>query len=207
MYRRRYGARSRKYTGVPSRGMVDVFYQQIFAETTTGAVQSDTEGQLINLPQPPTQYVGSGSSILYELLKAEFQIEQPNIEVGHSLQWWAGLILHEPATMSSASLEIDSNNVLAMVSGGWQCILLTSGQTCYRTTNWEGPVVYDFQDQKGNGKLVASQNIVLVGSHSFSASATYAGVTFRVRIWYRFRKVALTEYIGLLTEQSATSQT
>lgn len=205
--RRRYGYRSKKYPYQASPGMIDVFYQCLYAEITTSASETDGAEQVVNLPQPPTQYVGSGQSILYEFLKAEFQVEMPEIENNNALEWWVGLNLRRVATIDEEALEMDDNNVLCMLSGGWHSVFVTSGCSNMYTTGHEGPYIYDFQDAKGNGKLVATQNIVLIGAHIFTNGATYAGLKFRLRLWYRFRKVALTEYIGLLSEQSLGSQT
>lgn len=205
MSRRRFTRRG------ANTGMTDVYYQQLYVTKSTSADQTDYDSIPIPLPSPPTQFVGRGASILYELLKAELQVVQPGVETGHGYRWLASMRLFEGPDGSAADHNISDPGLLCHWTGGWQSTReATANGTAIAEIIFDhdrGPFVFDFEDGKGNGRLVARNTITLDVGHSFSAGATYAGTDFHLRLWYRWRKVPMMEYVGLLTEQMAATVT
>lgn len=186
-------------------GMPDIFYQQMYAEVTTDAVEEDLAQLAVQLPQPPTQFIGRGVSMIYELLKFELQVSEPLPEDNHWLKWTGGVRFTQSNEVTDAGLDLNDYNVICAYSGGWNASFTTSGRSMAMNYPWEGTHVVDLQDAKGNGKLCARQTLYFCGAHVFHSGATYAGVGFKFRMWYRFRKVSLTEYIGMLSEQTMTT--
>lgn len=201
-YRRRT---FRRYRQTKDSGMPDIFYQQMYAEVETDAAENDLEQLAVQLPQAPTQFIGRGQSMIYELLKFEVQVAEPIPEDNHWLKWSCGVRFTQSTAVDDSGLDLNDYNVICCTNGGWISNLTTSGRALSMNYPWEGTHVFDLQDAKGNGKLCARQTLYFCGAHAFSNGATYAGVGFKMRMWYRFRKVSLTEYIGMLSEQTLTT--
>jgi len=71
-------------------------------------------------------------------------------------------------------------------------------------TSWETPQVIDLTDGAGHGILIATDTIFFgIDTDSYPG----AGVSFNCRIFYRFKQVDLTEYIGIVQTQSVTQST
>lgn len=200
----------RRSTASSSRGMIDVYYQTMYAVLTLPDSASVRDAINVQLPSPPTQFVGRGASIIYELLWAELQVEPASPEDGKSMRYYASLRLYESTIDDYTAFRVSDPSVLCCWHGGWDLFFLTSGMSALRYGNANSDVGvqrYDLQDQKGNGTLVARGNLVFEAGQEFSAGATPAGQVFNLRIAYRWRKVPLTEYIGLLSSQMTTAVT
>jgi hypothetical protein len=61
----------------------------------------------------------------------------------------------------------------------------------------ETPMVFDLTDGAGHGVLIATDNIFVQGDSAGQAAAS----VFRFKILYRFKKVSLVEYIGIVQSQ------
>ena len=61
----------------------------------------------------------------------------------------------------------------------------------------EDPMVYDCTDGAGHGILVATDNIFIQGSTTNQTAAS----GFNFKILYRFKRVSLVEYIGIVQSQ------
>ena len=59
------------------------------------------------------------------------------------------------------------------------------------------PLVYDMTDNAGHGVLVATDNLFLGGNTTNQTAAS----VFAWKILYRFKKVSLVEYIGIVQSQ------
>lgn len=201
--RRRYGSRA-KFTPY-NRGGVDPYYQLLYATITSDADEESCDSTAITLPQPPTQYGYKYSNIIYELLWVEFQWDEPPATQNNMwLTVRGGLRTQAPPNGLISDLDLQLPSVVAVKEFGWNFQFTTSG-----CSEWEveKQKKYDFQDAKGNGLLYASNQLYLCIAQHWNNGATYAANTINMRLAYRYRRVPLQEYLGILSTQQQIVQT
>lgn len=81
-------------------------------------------------------------------------------------------------------------------------IVYSLGASASGATNLIQPITVDLTDGAGHGMLVATDNIYLGQIQSAAAEPFNATVT-SVKILYRFKKVSLQEYIGIVQSQQS----
>ena len=84
----------------------------------------------------------------------------------------------------------------SLIAGFWY----TTGFSANGSPTFLEPFTVDLTDGSGHGMLVATDNLYLGQIQSAASEPFSAGTTF-VKILYRFKKVSLQEYIGIVQSQ------
>jgi hypothetical protein len=182
---------------------IDKWYQFFYGFTATSAGAADLARAVIPLPTIPTQYVGAGSSLVYEILWIEYNLTLPNTSTHNEIQnYVVGLMLND-RTDILAIYPSDPNVIdfrwmkrdkfVVGTDGGGQCYVDLRLRT-------------DMEDNLGNGRLIARDNLYLFAYHLDTDAASEISIAVDLKVAYRLTKIPLTEYIGLLGEQSYSSR-
>jgi len=136
----------------------------------------------------------SGTATIMEILKVFFDLPPPDaVAAGATLKGADAVLLTSqpgsaftPFNDGHVIAQARSSSISAFTAGG-------SGMMANQTM----PHMYDCTDGDGHGVLVATDNLWLqVDTTGFTNAAT-----FRIKILYRFKKVKLVEYIGIVQSQ------
>ena len=184
-----------------SPGTKDVYYQNFFFTLGTTPAQENMATRAIVLPAIPTQYVGTHTSIVRELLKVRWEgvPDVPAAAEVHHYSW--GLCLGEP----SATVHTYIHNPNTVCRHTYNIIHDVHTSGAYWTEYDKWPLVWDFQDAMGHGKLIARDTLWLWARHS-NNQARNIDFTIMGRCEYRLTQIPLQEYIGILGEQSYLGQ-
>lgn len=176
---------------------VDKYYQHFYGFVQTASAGTALARQEIQLPTIPSQYIGSGKSVIYELLWAEMLMNLPEvIAANHTHEHFFGMMLMDRDDINDIVVA-DANT---MFQFGFQ---RKYDHTTSGTSEIWIPYSYkhDFQDMKGNGRLIARDTVYLYIYHDNSAGGVMV-TSMDIKVAYRLVTVPLQEYIGLLGEQS-----
>lgn len=138
---------------------------------------------------------GNNQAVIMEILRADYYLGIRDFGDGANTK--AAYMTTNPGrTSGDASTfgSIDDDIADPRVFGA---ITDTIRETTSGSSYWETPHSVDLTDANGNGMLYASDKINLV--YADVAGTTAAAVT--CKLLYRFVKVGLIEYLGLLTQQ------
>ena len=174
-------------------GTGDVNPQYIHGSVTLSAANTVTEVTL----GTPIVRVGpqtGGNAIIMELLKLYVNMPSPDQEVAGATQRNFNFGIATVA-FGTTLMQMDDPRVIAQVTRNLDNAFTAAGTGML--SNSTDPMVWDFTDGAGHGILVATDNIFVQGSSSAQAAAD----TFRFKLLYRFKKVSLIEYIGIVQSQ------
>jgi len=181
--------------GSVTGGTGDVKPQYLTINTATAAGADDYATGSITVPIIRPSSNTPDQAVIVELLEADYYINiadaaDSTAHRGAFLNTHATRVTSDTATLASLALDAqDPTNVGMVTEHG---VLTTSGHMLKLY-----PHKYDFTDQNGNGMLIASDSIILtVGEVGNTAS----GVS-TCRIKYRFVKVGIIEYLGIVAQQ------
>jgi len=150
-------------------------------------------------PLPSNRFGNTkGSSVIVEILKAQWFGQMANL--ADTAETVVGIISTSQLRTTTdactlATIEDDFSNANVLDGVVRNEVVTTSGQ---KSTVL--PIVHDLTDNNGNGILVATDNIFLTTG---GLSIANVGV-MTVRLLYRFVKVTLAEYIGIVQGQSSS---
>lgn len=168
-------------------GSKDVNPQTMVVQVTQSGVDVPT-GQGIALPIPRLP-IAKGRSLVIELLGVTFITAQfPTIAASNII---APILTTNGTTPTTLVQAYTDPKVLAIWS---RAINFSSAASVFET---EQTKYIDLTDNAGHGILVATDQIYLVG---LSLTTGVANV-FIARLEYRFKDVALEEYIGIVQSQ------
>lgn len=146
------------------------------------------------VPTPINKFPeGSGRVVIMEILKVMF---------------FPGALV-TPTTNSNLQMYLTTKNFASTVptNGFAEGSLIAGVMFTYNfatsgssNTNW--PMVVDLTDGSGHGMLVATDNLYL-GIIQSGANEPMTAATVKVKVLYRFKKVALQEYIGIVQAQQS----
>jgi len=181
----------------------------IIGPVVTAAAANQVRADVLTTTVPiyPIGSSDKSSATILEILKVHFNIDPahnsqaPVGAVATEFHWALGHSVGETrATGATAEL---STFILGLQSG-----LLTFGSieeiTDANGTNIESRisnpynVVMDLTDGAGHGVLYANPTITLSTTQQSSTTLAWANFNIVVRLLYRYKKVGLTEYIGLV---------
>jgi len=187
---------------MPTFPRIDKYPQFVGFQITQTGTNADTEVRI----QLPKYRFGTGATqstvIIWEFLKAEIWPHLSDGDLSHNN---AAITV----TGSTAShFGRAGTDYFAYPNDGDCLFMMTSylndanrhfdENHPYRSLSAQDTI--DFQFQDGRGQLVAVDDIFLqVHTVNFDAATTIRG-----RIWYRFVKANLAEYIGILQQQQDT---
>lgn len=141
---------------------------------------------------------GSGRVVIMEILKLFFH---PQGVIGPVV---AGQVVSQRIAVGTRNF---STTEPAMTDGTVLCrmsydqdVVATTGLPV--TPNFLWPFQVDLTDGAGHGMLVATDNI-FVGGITTTSAVPYTS-TWQVRALYRFKKVSLQEYIGIVQAQQSS---
>jgi len=86
----------------------------------------------------------------------------------------------------------------SVIAGFWY----STGLGAQGSNDFQEPFVVDLTDGSGHGMLVATDNLYL-GQIQSAAGEPFAAGTTTCKILYRFKKVSLQEYIGIVQSQQS----
>lgn len=174
-------------------GTKDVNPQYIQSRVTLSAANTFTE---LELPMPLVR-VGpqtSGTVIIMEFLR--WYVDMPNIDQDAAA-----------ATSRTSGISLTTKSVTAFTTlNSATCIasLRKDTRNCFTAAGTgvleisTDPMTWDFTDGAGHGILFAGDNLFISAA---TANFTAAAV-FDFKLLYRFKKVSLQEYIGIVQSQS-----
>lgn len=149
------------------------------------------------VPTPINKFPeGSGRVVIMEVLKAYLYINAGTLVAfvtGNDYNLEAWITTKNFAT--TAPTNAADGTILAKFQREWLATAADAG----RITN-DYPFVIDLTDGAGHGMLVATDNLYL-GIRGGSATVPYTSTTVSCKILYRFKKVSLQEYIGIVQSQ------
>lgn len=174
-------------------GTRDVNPQYMGGLVTLSAANTATTVQLAipisRVPQP-----GQTNATIVEVLKVF--MEFPSIDADAAAATARNSSLAFSTTSFGATqVQFDESRVFA-----WGQRQLRNAFTAAGTGVLEDstdPFVYDCTDGAGHGILIATDNVFIQGITFGQTGAS----TFRFKILYRFKNVALVEYIGIVQSQ------
>lgn len=176
-------------------GTNDVNPQYLQGSFTLSAANTLTEvtvGTPIVRVGPATE----GSAVIMELIKLFVDFPAPDAAVAAQTdrsQSFAMSTASSGATPAARSLGDPS--CLARVNRSLRNAFTAAG-TGILDDSLE-PTVWDFTDGAGHGVLVATDNLYFQAATVGQAAAS----TFAFKLMYRFKKVSLAEYIGIVQSQ------
>lgn len=182
--------KKRRYNSSLTGGSGDVNPQFMNLTVTQSAADTYTQ---TTFPLPIQRLQNSGRAQVMEVLKVFF--------AGSPLQTDAAA-----DTAHSIQAQITTKSFAAAVS--WSeptCFAIiqkedrsafTAAGSFSKTTESE-PFVLDLTDGAGHGLLVASDNIFM----AVSSTATGLANQFQAKILYRWKDVAISEYVGIVQSQ------
>lgn len=144
--------------------------------------------QPLPIPRFPTS---PGKNLVVELLGVDYYHYANNINAGGANQNLITITTAPTVFPSLPAAILDPRNIDA-----WFRILVAPA-VITDTYNVETENYQDLTDSAGHGILVASDNIY-VGVYS---NATFGTNGYIVKLFYRWKEVTLTEYIGIVQSQ------
>lgn len=183
-------ANKRQLTG----GTDDVNPQYLSGNILLSGANTTTVASL----QTPIVRVGSdnsGQATIMEVLKVFVEMPNNNTEGAAATSRSADFSINTSDPGITSVVGLDSPRTIA----SFQAVVrnaFTAGGTGMLA--WQvDPLVWDLTDGAGHGVLVATDNIFIQASTTGFTGA----VVFRYKILYRFKKVKLVEYIGIVQSQ------
>lgn len=141
-----------------------------------------------------------GKAVVIEVLKVWFDLPSfPGTyeTVGQVTQAQAQL-----STTSQPDIQHEEPTVFAYASQKFKGSSASATLAASVSATWVTPIVLDLTDGAGHGLLIAVDTIFFgIDTDSYPAP----GVSFNAKIFYRFKQVDLTEYIGIVQSQSVTA--
>lgn len=144
-----------------------------------------------------------GKVVIIEVLKVFWAL--PGYPGGYSTPGQIAACQAQLSTTSQSNISNANSTVFAYTQRSWKGSNAGGPEASSDTScTWTQPEVTDLTDGAGHGILIATDTIFF----GFDTdSYPEAGVTFSARIYYRFKEVDLTEYIGIVQQQSVTQST
>lgn len=188
-------SRKRNATGgeLLTGGTGDVNPQYISGLVTLSAANTVTEltlGTPIVRVGPQT----GGQAIIMELLKVYVNMPNPDVEAAGATQRNFAFSIATVA-FGTTLQRLNDPQVIMNINRNTDNAFTAAGTGML--SNAVDPEVWDFTDGAGHGVLIATDNLFIQGSSSGQTAAD----VFRFKILYRFKKVSLVEYIGIVQSQ------
>lgn len=179
----------------PSGGLGDV-NPQFLSATTTMTVANTFFEQTLGIPvnRMPTQ---DGTATVMEILRIWVDMPDPTVaDLGNVAQTLHNAVF-SICTVSQGTVQFTLGNTrsLLVVNKGMTQAWTAAGSSTQ--TALVDPSIYDFTDGQGHGVLVATDNL-FIGCNT-AGIATAPG--FAWKILYRWKRVSLAEYIGIVQSQ------
>jgi len=156
-------------------GTKDVNPQYMSGEVTTGATANATYSA--EIPLPVQRLNNKNRSMVMEILKLQFEVGDDSA-TGHV---HFGISTSKLTQAAGTKPTISNPSIIYMERVKYGA----AGQLATHSA--------DLTDAAGHGVLVGADKIYV-----FYNTATTSGITVKVRIWYRWKNVSLTEYIGIV---------
>ena len=171
-------------------GTGDVSPQQFTQTITLSAPNTFTQAEsgipMIRLP------VRKGRSIVLELLRVE--LSHPALDTQPAVGGTTAASSWQISTISKAAVDATDPRVLAVTTIQWRGAFTAAGSFESVTHLVKS---LDFTDSAGHGLLVATDSLFFGATTlAFTGSAVFVA-----KVWYRFKEVALEEYIGIVQSQ------
>lgn len=189
---------SRKRAGVGDQltgGTRDVNPQYMQGTITLSAANTATEVTL-GTPIVRVGPASGGESIIMELI--HLWVDHPPIDVDNAAATNRNTTFSMSTVSSGATPAIttlDNPRGLAFSQYTTRNAFTAAGTGMLQSTT--EPLEWDFTDGAGHGILVATDNIFIQANTANQTAAS----TFRWKLSYRFKKVSLVEYIGIVQSQ------
>lgn len=174
---------------------------QYVTTTATQTTISRVATGLITNPVQPNQQTTGNKAIVMELLKVQFQLgtfsERP-ADDGFLVQVQSGVLsLHQVDHDGLVINNLGDPTTLAAVTvnnRGFTPLAQGEFEQGHDLTHW-----HDLTDGAGHGILVAAPTL----QYQYVNTGQTAGgqQTSYCRLWYRIKKVSLTEFVGMLASQ------
>jgi len=163
---------------------------QILCSSVTQTTADTTVVGTINLPisRLPTS---NGSAIVIEILRVTFIVTNTSIPAGATVTQTRALTTNPSTTMTPAQTFVDQRAVAVRYDQ------LTVATSVGFIDQAEQTADIDLTDGAGHGLLVGTDNLYLY----YNSTNTTAATTLTCRVLYRWKRVPLAEYIGIVQSQ------
>lgn len=167
-------------------GTGDVNPQYLSINIAQTAADSTTA---VTFPLPlPRFQPTKNRSIVLEVLRVTFLLRTANWVFVNNARIFCNV------STSNTAFGVDDHQTFATFTQTYQQTLLAANVNYI----WNGPKEVDTTDGAGHGLLVAT-NAITVALGSVLTSDTNV---VDLKLWYRYKEVGLTEYIGIVAQQS-----
>lgn len=184
--------RSNTLTG----GTGDVKPQILTASTGVAGAIDDYVVNVIVLPVPRIG-MQKNRAMIMEVLKVWWYLAVDDISDLTGAQWaflTTNTARFNTQTSTAITMALDALEPNTFAMAGFFRTLSTNGAT---VTNY--PAVVDLTDGNGNGILIATDRIFIIGGNI----AGTAGATYTCKILYRMVNVGIEEYVGIVQSQNS----
>lgn len=172
-------------------GTGDVSPQFLSSFVTLSAANTYTE-MTVPIPVQRISPQTPNSAIIVELLK--IYINMPEIDATNAAETFYTARLQITTSSFSGMQPLSSSRVIMLAERPVHKAFTAAGT--YETA-YQDPQVIDVTDGAGHGVLVATDNLFLG-----ALTAAYANAArWDIKFLYRWKRVALTEYIGIVQSQ------
>lgn len=174
-------------------GTKDVNPQYLSGRVTMSAANTVTTAALAT----PIVRVGPMTNddiIIIELLKLFVDMPMIDLDAAAATTRQATFLL-STVSFGTTAQALDEPRVFAMVQYSIRNAFTAAGTGSLGQENT--PYTYDFTDGAGHGILIATESIF---AQATTANFTAAG-SFPFKLLYRFKRVTLAEYIGIVQSQ------
>lgn len=165
-------------------GTRDVSPQFYTFTASQSAADTTTTTQI---PIPVEKLSSSTNPTIIEVLKMFFWLDNNVVEADNEIQIYV-------STKSSGTTNTNYSDATVFAGYQRQWFITTSGGALVTQ-----PVIQDLTDGAGHGVLIGTDNIYV----QIRSGSTSLANTVRIKMLYRFKRVGLAEYIGIVQSQQS----
>ncbi len=192
MAKRRRGSDGKFLSGGSATGGTGDLKPQILTMTTPSPIGA-SDYSVARIPLPRLVLGGVNTATIVEMLRVDWYFGIENLSDAAVTHWGflatsTNRTQDEGASLNQLVLDIQDPRTFAI--GVWDTF--TTGTSGSRTQQL--PVSIDLTDNNGNGVLVATDSIFIVGADAGAAILTPT----MAKVLYRMVNVGITEYVGIV---------
>jgi len=174
-------------------------------ERSAGSGSQSTE-VTVPTPLPGFNAVATNKAVVMEVLRVYFSAEYAfNAGTNHNVQQQTMAFLAGGAAPSGAYVRAALASPRVVAVHQWRKDTRASAAAGEGSSAADATWSFDLTDGAGHGFLVAAPNVTFEWRLAANGSATLAESFYSCAFLYRFKEVALSEYIGILNSQNVAS--
>lgn len=184
-------------------GTGDVNPQTLVTQRVFASANNSFAHNVLSFPMPVPRFSStSTTSIVVELLGVEYYYDSVPVQqaaIASATTFGAG-IATAIATQPTLGALFEQPNIIDLNNHLIASTIDGTPTNVAAHTQFEGSRYEDLTDQAGHGLLIATDRMTVFAYCQTNVPATQL-VGVRAKLYYRFKKVTLTEYIGIVQSQ------